>query len=261
MDALSVTQFDLVYNILSFTVAAMGGATMFFFLQRGELLPKYRVVATLAGVVTMIAAYNYWGLLNSWAASYVDVNGTVKATNHLYNETYRYADWLLTVPILMVNLVLVIDLPRRAAQVRGFVLALQAVEMILLGYPGQLTKDPTTRWLWWGAGMIPFGIIVYQLYGTLAGAVRAQPEGARHLVIAARFLTVLVWCVYPVIYLLPLFGITGTEAFVFTQVGYAAADITAKAGYGVLLYMIAYRKSIGDEAQQAPHATRLRQAA
>jgi bacteriorhodopsin len=224
-------------------MAAMGAASCFFFLQRGELAPRYRSVAALAGIVTLVACYNYYRLFESWNGAFAESHGLVTATAHSFNESYRYADWLLTVPFLLVMLVLVIDLPRRQAQVRGFVLGLQAVEMILLGYPGQIATDPTTRWLWWGASMVPFGIIVYQLYVTLAEAVRLQPEGARHLVVTARFMTVLIWCVYPAIYILPMVGVTGTTSFIITQAGYAVADISAKAIYGVMIYMIAVRKS------------------
>jgi len=261
MLSITANQFDLVHNVLSLTITAMGAATVFFFLQRSEVLAKYRVVVTLAGIVTMIASYNYVQLLASWDASFINVGGSIKATPHIYNEAYRYADWLLTVPILMVMLIMVIDLPKRQAQVRSFVLGLQAAEMIVLGYPGQVSTDPTTRWLWWAAGMVPFGIILYQLYVSLAQAVRTQPEEARHLIVAARFLTVAVWCTYPIIYVLPMLGVVGTTSFIATQIAYAFADITAKAVYGVMIYMIAMRKSHPELAAQAPQTLRTRQAA
>jgi len=261
MLAVNATQFDLVHNVLSLTVAAMGAAAVFFFLQRSEVVPKYRIVVTLAGIVPMIACYNYYWLLNSWDSSFINVNGVIKATSHVYNEAYRYSDWLLTVPILLINLVLVIDLPKRQAQARCFVLGLMAAQMILLGYPGLTATDPATRWLWWGASMVPFGIILFQLYVSLAEAVRLQPEGVRHLVVAARFLTVVVWCTYPIIYLLPMFGLNGTSTFIVTQIAYAVADITAKAMFGILIFMIALRKSYPEGATQAAGTARMRQAA
>lgn len=243
MFTISLTQYQLISNVFAFTMTAMGAASFFFFLQRGELAPRYRAAAALAGIVTLVACCNYFLLFQSWGGAFVESHGAVTATGRSFNESYRYADWLLTVPFLLAMLVLVLDLPRRQAQVRGFVLGLQAVEMILLGYPGQIATDPTTRWLWWGAAMVPFGIIVYQLYVTLADAVRSQPEGARHLVVLARFMTVLLWCVYPAIYVLPMVGVTGATSFILTQAGYAIADISAKAFYGVMIYMIAARKT------------------
>jgi bacteriorhodopsin len=150
---------------------------------------------------------------------------------------------LLTVPLLVIALVLVLDMPARQARLRCLVLGLQAAEMILLGYPGQISTVTSTRWLWWGAAMVPFLIIVQQLYIGLADAVAAQPKEARGLVVAARFMMVLTWCFYPAVYILPLVGVTGSTSFIATQVGYAGADITAKAVYGLLIFMIAYRKT------------------
>jgi bacteriorhodopsin len=240
---ISLNQYDLVTNVFSFTLTAMGACAAFMFLQRGEVLPKYRPVVVIMGLVTLIATYNYFRLYDGWSSAYVVLNGVVKATGHEYNDAFRYADWLMTVPLLMIGLVMVLDMPPRQAKLRATVLALQAAEMILLGYPGQIATDTTTRWLWWGASMVPFLIIVYQLFVSMAEAVETQPEQARALVVTARFVTVLVWCFYPVVYVLPLIGVTGSTAFISTQVGYAAADITAKAVYGVMIYMIAARKS------------------
>ncbi len=243
MEALNLTQYELVVNVFSFTIAAMGAATLFFFLQRGELLPRYRGVAAILGIVTMVATYNYFRLYDGWATAFDVLHGVVRATGRPYNDTYRYADWLLTVPLLVIALVLVLDMPARQARLRCLVLGLQAAEMILLGYPGQISTVTSTRWLWWGAAMVPFLIIVQQLYIGLAEAVAAQPKEARGLVVAARFMMLVTWCFYPAVYILPLVGVTGSTAFIATQVGYAGADITAKAVYGLLIFLIAARKS------------------
>jgi bacteriorhodopsin len=257
MLSVSLTQFLLVNDVFSFTIATMGAAAVFFFLQRSELAPRYRMVAVLAGIVPLVACYNYVRLFESWNGAYTESHGSVVATALSFNESYRYADWLITVPILVVNLVMVIDLPRRQAQVRCFVLGLLAFEMILLGYPGQFTSDATTRWLWWSASMVPFCIIVYQLYFTLGDAVRNQPESARHLVVLARFVLMLIWSAYPIIYVLPDLGVTGPNSFLFTQVGYACTDISAKTIVGMLFYLIAARKSAALlDAGQGETATR-----
>ncbi len=254
-------QYDLVANIFSFTIGAMGIATAFFFLQRGEVLPRYRGVVTIIGLVTMAATYNYFRLFESWQAAFTVVGSVVHTTGHPYNDAYRYADWLLTVPMIVIALVLVLDMPARQARLRAIVLGVQAAEMVLLGYPGQIATSPSNRWLWWGAAMVPFAIIVYQLYIGLADAVRSQPACARPLVVWARFITLVTWCFYPVVYVLPLLGVTGSVAFVSTQIGYAGADLTAKAVYGVMIYLIASRKSsVGTEVAR-PQTHDLRRAA
>jgi bacteriorhodopsin len=254
MSQMSVDQFTLVVNMFSFTVAAMGAASVFFFLQRGEVVPRYRAVVAIAGIVTLIATYNYVRLFESWNEAFTLVNGAVHVTGHAYNDTYRYADWLLTVPLLVIVLVLVLDLPARQARLRCLVIGLQAAEMILLGYPGQISTNIETRWLWWGAAMVPFLIIVQQLYVALAEAVANQPSGVRGTIVAARFMTVLVWCFYPAVYVLPLVGVAGSTAFIATQVGYAVADLLAKAAYGCLIFTICARKSQLERDGQAVSA-------
>ena len=243
MAEISLTQYHIVLNAYSLTIAATGAASAFFLFKRFDVLPRYKTGVTLLGMVSMIAAYNYTRLLASWHEAFTVVGGAVEQTGIPYDDAYRYADWLLTVPMLLVSLVLVLDMPQRQARFRGFVLGTLAMEMIVLGYPGQIATDALTRWLWWTLAMVPFVIIIHQLYFGLAASIRNEPPASRKLVSAARVVTVLAWSVYPVIYVLPLLGLMGTNTFITTQVLYSVADTTAKALYGVLIASIAIVKS------------------
>ncbi len=91
--------------------------------------------------------------------------------------------------------------------------------------------------------MIPFLWIMYELFVGLRGSVDAQPEGARPLVEAARWLTVVSWSFYPVVFVFPMIGLTGGAAVAAVQVGYTIADVVAKAVFGILIFIIAARKS------------------
>lgn len=246
---LTVAQFNLVVNAFSFTIGTLGIATAFFFLQRSEVASRYRVTVTILGLVTMIATYSYVRLLERWNHAFIIVNDAVQNTGQLYDDTYRYADWLLTVPLLLVAFVLILELPAKQAIVRSAVFTVLAVDMIATGYPGQMATTAEARWFWFAVSMVPYTLIIFQLFVGLAAYIRQQPPGARTLVKVARTLTVLVWAFYPAVYVLPLLGIGGTEAFVATQIGYALADVSAKAAYGVVLYMVAVRKS--QPAEQA----------
>ncbi len=240
---LTANQFNLVAHTLSFTIGGLGIATAFFFLQRGEVAARYRPVVTLLGLVTMVATYSYVRLFERWNQAFSVINGVVQNTGQAYDDTYRYADWLLTVPLLLVAFVLILDLPARQARTRCIVMGLLAADMIATGYPGQIATTVEARLFWWALSMLPFVVIIAQFYITLAPAIRRQPAHVRPLVVSARTLTVLVWCFYPIVYALPLFDIGGTNAFVAIQIGYAAADVAAKVGYGAVLYMVAVRKS------------------
>ncbi|MDZ7789292.1 MAG: bacteriorhodopsin-like [Xanthomonadales bacterium] len=247
MEIETIGQFSLVYNMFSFTVATMAAATLFFWLNRSQVAPEYRTAITISGLVTFIALYHYFRIFESWGAAYdIDlVAGTISAsTTYAYNEAYRYVDWLLTVPLLLIELILVMNLSRSETITKGTRLALLAALMIILGYPGEVATSDGQRWLWGVLSMIPFLIIIYELFIGLSRAIEDQPVEARGLIKLARNLTVAAWFFYPVVYFLPLVvPLEGGTAKAILEVGYSIADIVAKALFGVLIYQIAVRKS------------------
>lgn len=240
---LSLFQYDLVYNFFSFTTAVMAAATLFFWLQRGQVAPAYRTAMTITGLVTFIAFYHYFRIFESWEAAYVVTGSGLEATAKSFNDAYRYVDWLLTVPLLMIELILVMRLSREETVRKASWLAGLAAVMIALGYPGEVAESNTVALTFWVLSMIPFLIIVYTLFAGLSEAVDRQPDKAKPLVNAARYLTIVAWLFYPIVYLFPLMGLSGPEAETFLQVGYTIADIVAKAVFGLLIYAIATRKS------------------
>jgi bacteriorhodopsin len=152
-------------------------------------------------------------------------------------------DWLLTVPLLVTELILVMRLPGNEGATKATRLASLAVAMVLLGYPGEISHVASTRWLWWSLSMIPFLVIQYELFVGLKASIAAQPPKARGLVSAARYITVVTWLFYPIVFVLPMIGLTGASAEVGVQVGYSIADVLAKAAFGLFIYTIAVRKS------------------
>jgi bacteriorhodopsin len=129
---------------------------------------------------------------------------------------------------------------------KGIKLAVASALMVVLGYPGEVAATGEERWLWWTAAMIPFLYIVKELVLGLGASINSQPTNVRGLVANARTLTILSWCFYPIVFILPMLGIGALELGKINaavQVGYTIADVVAKAGFGVMIYMIAQRKS------------------
>ena len=193
--------------------------------------------------MTAIAAYHYVRIFESWEAAYTVVDGQITVTGIAFNDAYRYVDWLLTVPLLLIELILVMRLSASETFSKGARLGVLAALMIVLGYPGEISSDPGTRWIWWTLAMLPFLWIVYELFVGLKDSIAKQPENARGLVNAARWVTVLSWSFYPVVFIFPMIGLSGAVAVTAVQVGYTVADVVSKALFGVLIYMIAVRKS------------------
>jgi bacteriorhodopsin len=246
MNSITLGQYELVYNAFSFTIAVMGAATIFSFFGRSQVAPAYRTALTLTGLVTLIALYHYVRIFNSWESAYVVAGDTIKLSTIKFNDAYRYVDWLLTVPLLLVELILVMRLSPSETLSKSVRLGGLAAIMVVLGYPGEISSVSSTRWIWWGLAMIPFVIIVYDLFFGLKRSIDSQPESVRGLVSAARWLTVISWCFYPVVFIFPMIGFVGGNATTAVQVGYTVADVVAKAVFGVLIFMIAVRKSEAD---------------
>ena len=88
---------------------------------------------------------------------------SVQLTGEPFNDAYRYVDWLLTVPLLLIELILVMGLPADETASKAWSLGLASALMVCLGYPGEIQDTPSGRWLWWALAMIPFLFVVGQL--------------------------------------------------------------------------------------------------
>lgn len=255
MEVTTIGQFNLVSNAFSFTMATMLAATIYFWFGRSQVATVYKQAMTITGLVTLIALYHYWRIFESWNAAYdVDlVAGTISpSATYAFNEAYRYVDWLLTVPLLLIELILVMRLSREETISKGIRLPLLAALMIILGYPGEVADDAGSRWVWGILSMIPFLWIVYELVVGLSKSIAAQPENVRGLVSLARYLTIFAWLFYPIVYFLPLIvPLDGGVPKTIIEIGYSAADIVAKAVFGVLIYLIAVRKSEAEAGASA----------
>ena len=242
--AMDLSQFSLVYNSLSFGIATFGAATAFFWLNRSQVDRQYRTAITISGIVTLVAFYHYFRMFESLGNAFEVKGGSVSATGVPFNDAYRYVDWLLTVPLLVTELILVMKLSAEETRSRIITLGGAAALMVLLGYPGEIASDGGTRWLWWGLAMLPFLYILFTLYTGLGESIARQPEAAKGLIELARNVTIVSWCFYPIVFILPMIGLSMAGSVnPFVQVGYTISDIIAKAGYGVLIYQIAVAKS------------------
>merc|ERR1719503_274333 len=240
-------QFQLVYNILSFSMASMMATTLFLWMRVPSINARYQTALIISGLVTFIAAYHYFRIFNSWNEAYKYQLGKKdpELTGVPFNDAYRYMDWLLTVPMLLMEIVLVMKLPADEAKSKCTTLGLAAALMIVLGYPGELVMegDLSVRWTYWAAAMIPFVYIVYELLIGLAEANNKSTRQLKDLVKRAQVVTVISWLTYPVVYIFPMLGFSGAKAIVAVQVGYCCSDVISKCGVGLIIYSITAAKS------------------
>ncbi len=251
-DTLTAGQFNTVYNFLSLVIASQLFTALFMLIALPRILPRYRQAIAVAIIVCGIAAYHYFRIFDSFKAAFVtdSVGGTGMYTQSVgegFNEGYRYVDWLLTVPLLLLELIAVLALARKVQNGLLIRLLPAAGLMIILGYPGEISGDNTLRGIFGLLSTIPFAYIMYVLFVQLTKSLNKQPEAVRGTLSRLRYLLLLSWGVYPIAYLLPLLSIDGSDAWVYKQVGYSVADIIAKAVYGLIIFYVARQKSFADD--------------
>ena len=247
VEQLTSGQFDTVYNLFSLAIASLFFTGLYLVLSQQRVLPRYRNAVLVSATVCFIATYHYVRIFDNFGESYETEaqggQGTYVLTNVPFNEGYRYVDWFLTVPLLLVETIAVLALARAVQKSLLTKLVIASGLMIALGYPGEITTDLGPRLLWGTLSTIPFLYILYVLFVELSASLERQPAQVRGTVSKLRIMLVGLWGVYPIAYLFPVFGFDGADAFVLRQAGYSIADILAKAAFGLVIYKIARVKS------------------
>jgi bacteriorhodopsin len=209
----------------------MLGAFVYFLTQIKSVAKQYQSGVAVSAVVVGIAGYHYYRMWQGWSVGEM-------------NEGYRYADWLITVPLLVIELLIVLGVTADRRKLLMKTLVPATVLMIGLGYPGEVATSDGTKWIFWILSMLPF---IYNLY-TLAGELKAA--GVRETGVVATSISnatkilLVTWLVYPIGYLFPvIFDATNEGAETARQLAYTVADITAKALFGLMILNIAKARS------------------
>ncbi|MEY4988668.1 MAG: hypothetical protein RI933_301 [Actinomycetota bacterium] len=248
-------QFNLVYNILSLGIASMVFTSIFLFVARERVAPRYRMAVMISGTVTAIAAYHYFRMFDSFNHAFAGAEGNPD----LYNVGYRYVDWLLTVPLLLVETVAVLALARAAQRSMLNRLVPAAAAMIALGYPGDAKLDifGIAPSVWGLLSTLPFLYILYVLFIELGKSLERQSAEVRKKISTLRLVLLATWGVYPISFIFNM-NSTGFDpaGFVAREVGYSIADILAKCLFGLIIFSIARIKSAEDDAEFAKNEFR-----
>jgi bacteriorhodopsin len=262
-------QHSAVYNMLSLGIASMLFTSVFLWYARDRVLPKYRMAVMVSATVTSIAAYHYFRMFDSFNASYkmlegqpADVIAAAQVSGAVgYNVGYRYVDWLLTVPLLLVELVAVMGLVRAIQSSLLKRLVPAAAAMIILGFPGDARIDiipgvegAAEAGIWGALSTIPFLYILYVLFVEIGKSLSSQSPKVQGLLKGARLLLLATWGVYPITFILAMNDSSKYPAFesvVAREIGYTIADIAAKCVFGLIIFTIARIKSAEESKEFA----------
>ena len=264
---MNFVQHNAVYNMLSLGIASMLFTSLFLWFARERVLPKYRMAVMVSATVTSIAAYHYVRMFDSFKEAYPtilandataeQVQAALKAGFIDYNVGYRYVDWFLTVPLLLVELVAVMGLARAVQSSLLKRLVPAAAAMIVLGYPGDMHTNlfGLSDGIWGALSTIPFLYILYVLFIEIGKSLSSQSAKVQGLLKGARLLLIATWGVYPITFILGMNptvdAALSADAVMFREVGYTIADILAKCAFGLIIFTIARVKSAEESKEFA----------
>jgi bacteriorhodopsin len=225
MDLLVITQ---AFFMLGFV--AMAAGTLYFVLERGDLKPEHRIAATYAGIITFIAAIMYW-IMTDIVGFFDQSAGEVGAT-----MPYRYIDWLLTTPLLLVEFGLIVAIA--GAATKGFVsrLVIADIIMIVTGYLGEVGMEGEVATIVWF--VISSLAWLYIVYAVFQVKLDGMPAYAASAVKIMRRFVMFGWAIYPIgtaiEEFMKLSGADVSAAVAIAAIVYVIADVLNKVGFGMV---------------------------
>ena len=212
---------------ISFWLVSMAllASTAFFFIERASVPAGWRVSITVAGLVTGIAFIHYMYMRDVWIMT--GESPTV----------YRYIDWLITVPLLMLEFYFVLAAVGKANSGIFWRLMIGTLVMLVGGYLGE--AGYINSMLGFIIGMAGWIYILYEVFSGEAGKMAAK-SGNKALVTAfgaMRMIVTVGWAIYPLGY---VFGyLTGGVDANSLNVIYNAADFLNKIAFGLIIWAAA----------------------
>jgi len=220
---------DVVGTTFWIACASMLASTAFFWFERMNVADKWKPSLTVSGLVTAIAFWNYTYMRESWVAT--QSSPTV----------YRYTDWLITVPLLMVEFALILKaaMPNMGPGL-FYRLLLESTGMLAFGYMGETGVMSVLCGFCFA--MMFWAVMIREITtgDAAAAAAACQNKAVRKAYDAMVNIVVYGWAIYPVGYYLTLLGPTATyHEQSLINVTYNIADLVNKTGMGMLVWSAA----------------------
>ncbi|GAB7092917.1 bacteriorhodopsin [Halolamina litorea] len=220
--------------------AGMTIGTLYFVARgRGVRDPEMQQFYIATIFITTIAASMYLLMATGFGLTEVVVG---EQTLDIYWA--RYADWVFTTPLLLFDLALLAGANRNTlATLVGL-----DVFMIATGVVAALEPTPAYRILWWGISTGALLALLYILVGTLSDQARQKSGEVARLFGTLRNLTIVLWLLYPVVWVLGTEGTIGVIPLYWETAAFMVLDLSAKVGFGFLLLR---SRSVLEQATQA----------
>jgi len=216
---------------ISFWILSMAclAATVFFFLERSSVPSGWRVSITVSGLVTGITFVHYLYIREIWI------------TNGELRILYRYIDWLVTVPLLMLQFYFILSAVRKVPGIIFWRLLVGSLVMLAGGYLSEAGYlYPMIGFI---IGMTGWIYILYEVFSGDAGRLAAR-SGNKAFVNAfssMRMIVTIGWSIYPLGYVFSyLIGDADSNSL---NVIYNLVDLLNKIVFGLIIWSAAVQQA------------------
>ena len=218
--------------------AAMVAATFFFWVERDRAVGKWKTSLTVAAMVTGIAAIHYFYMRGIW----IDTGSSP--------TVFRYVDWLLTVPLQIVEFYLILAAIAVVSISVFWRLLIASVVMLVAGYIGEVSAmgDGGSLWSGFWIGMVAWLYIIWEVFKGEASQISASKGtvASKKAFNALRLIVTVGWAIYPIGYYL---GYTGSADAGTLNIVYNLADFVNKIAFGVVIWAAATSATSGTKAK------------
>ena len=208
--------------------AAMVASTVFFFYEGMAVKKEWRLSLTVAGLVTLVAAIHYDYMRDFWVAE--------QATPIVY----RYIDWLITVPLLMIEFYIILKAVGASVSAGSFWrLLIGTLVMLIGGYLGE--AQIISALLGFIIGMIGWAVIIWEIFRGEASQSASSNAAVSSAFNAMRLIVLVGWAIYPLGY---VFGLMmGSVDDASLNWIYNLADFINKILFGLIVWNCAQQDS------------------
>ena len=215
---------DYVGMTFWLATAIMLASTVFFFIERSDVSGKWRTSMTVAGLVTGIAFWHYLYMREA----------------HLQGEVttvFRYIDWLITVPLQIVEFYLILAAVTAVTSVLFWRLLGASLVMLVFGFLGEAgLMDVTVGFI---IGMAGWIYIIYEIFAGEAAKLSegSKNAGGQFAFNTLRLIVTVGWAIYPIGYFLGYLSGSETTDFGTVNIIYNIADLVNKTAFGLAIWV------------------------
>tara|TARA_B110000196_G_C20919825_1_gene554680 strand:- start:7 stop:693 length:687 start_codon:yes stop_codon:yes gene_type:complete len=207
---------------------AMIASTVFFFYEGMAVKKEWRLSMTVAGLVTLVAGIHYYYMRDYWVS---------EQTTPI---VYRYIDWLITVPLLMIEFYIILKAVGASISSNSFWrLLVGTLVMLMGGYLGE--SEVISALLGFIIGMIGWLVIIWEIFRGEASQAADTNENIKSAFNALRIIVLVGWAIYPLGY---VFGyMLSSVDSASLNIIYNLADFINKILFGLIIWNVAVKDS------------------